>query len=467
MKRIAIIVALLLLTAQVASAAITAATLWEVRPTNGDNTFGACFDSTIANAGTDYSQQTTAQLSLTDLATTGVTTTLTSVTGGFTAAMIGNCIRINSGTNFTVGYYQITARTDTNTVTVDRAPTTGVGATGAGKVGGATKSISGQTTTTLSGSLVAGNKVYIKNEAWNEAVAATGANGTSANPITYEGYNTSRGDAPTGSNRPRNNRAAAGTLAWNQPANYVYIKHLWMSNAGTSGFGGNGNFLVFENVRSSNNATDGFVYTNQAVFINCEADTNSSVGFNTTGNVTRIHGSYAHGNTGVGISLSGTNVAVTNSISAANTSHGISVAAGGAIALINNTIQGNTGASTDGINLTSPDAGMVMFNNIISNNGRYGVNSSAARTLPGNDYNDYFGNSTAATNNFTGGAHDLTSNPTFTNSGSGDFSIGTPLRNACFPGTFPASTSTGRMDCGAVPSGAGSITQGACHRTVQ
>ena len=64
-----------------AQAALTADAAWEVRPTNGLNTNGACYDT--GGAGTDYSQQNAAQLSLTDLATSGAgVTTLTSVTGG-------------------------------------------------------------------------------------------------------------------------------------------------------------------------------------------------------------------------------------------------------------------------------------------------------------------------------------------------------------------------------------------------
>src|SRR5437660_4761540 len=109
MRRLLYALLLLLLTARLCGANVTAATIWEVRPTNGSNLNGACFDSTIANAGTDYSQQNTAQASFTDLATTGVVTTLTSASAQFTSAMIGNCIRIESGTNFTVGWYQITA----------------------------------------------------------------------------------------------------------------------------------------------------------------------------------------------------------------------------------------------------------------------------------------------------------------------------------------------------------------------
>src|SRR5712691_1041510 len=65
-------------------AALSANVVWEVRPTNGDNTFGEGFDASIGSCGTDYSQQTTAQVAFTDLATTGVVTTVTSVAGGFT-----------------------------------------------------------------------------------------------------------------------------------------------------------------------------------------------------------------------------------------------------------------------------------------------------------------------------------------------------------------------------------------------
>src|SRR5216683_1498046 len=106
MKHTIICILLILLLNSISYGTISSATVWDVRPTTGSNLNGACFDSTIANAGTDYSQQATAQLSLSDMATTGVTTTVTSVTGGFTSAMIGNCLRIDSGTNWTLGWYQ-------------------------------------------------------------------------------------------------------------------------------------------------------------------------------------------------------------------------------------------------------------------------------------------------------------------------------------------------------------------------
>jgi hypothetical protein len=142
--------------------AIGVSTIWRIR-VSGNNLNGAGFDSTIAGAGTDYSQQDSPQLSLTDVVGNG-TTTLTSATGGFTAAMIGNAIRISAGTGATVGYYFITGHTDTNTVTVDRSPGTGTGWTA--RVGGAAANpetapliINGNAT---GNKMVAGNTVYIR-----------------------------------------------------------------------------------------------------------------------------------------------------------------------------------------------------------------------------------------------------------------------------------------------------------------
>lgn len=80
--------------------------------------------SLITAVETDYTDDVV-YLNLSDLAMTAGGTTLTSATGGFTAAMVGKFIQIISGTNFKIGSYYISARTDTNTVTIDRDATTG------------------------------------------------------------------------------------------------------------------------------------------------------------------------------------------------------------------------------------------------------------------------------------------------------------------------------------------------------
>lgn len=147
--------------------ALNAATTWEVQ-NGGSDTNGGGYVGT----GTDYSQQAAAQLTLTDLACASGTAVVTSVTGGFTTAMIGNLVQIASGTNFTPGFYEITARTSTNQITLDRDPTTGSAATGGNvKVGGALASPG----KALSG-MVAGNDLFIKYSATPYDITSTTEN---------------------------------------------------------------------------------------------------------------------------------------------------------------------------------------------------------------------------------------------------------------------------------------------------
>src|SRR5690242_15560411 len=148
--------------------AIGNTTCWRVRA-GGSNTNGGGFDPAISGAGTDYTDQDAAQLSLTDIVTNG-TTTVTSVTGGFTSAMIGNCLRI-TGDN----YYFITARSSTNSITVDRATGTASGQTG--HVGGAFadesvffQSGGGFSAPPIASPLAAGHKVYVRGDGSDDPV---------------------------------------------------------------------------------------------------------------------------------------------------------------------------------------------------------------------------------------------------------------------------------------------------------
>ena len=168
---------------------------WEIR-TTGDNTNGGAYKRT--GTGTDYSQQDAAELSLTDCATASAgSTTLTSSTGGFTAAMVGNTINISSGTNITAGFYEITGYTDTNTVTIDRAPDDGVGG-----ISGATGKVGGALAWPQDG-VVQYNKVWIKSGTYTLTNTTQGAangpiyvNQTNTG-CSFEGYENTRGDLGT------------------------------------------------------------------------------------------------------------------------------------------------------------------------------------------------------------------------------------------------------------------------------
>lgn len=156
--------------------AISSTAVWEMR-TAGNDANGGMYDASLSGAGTDYSQQDSAQLSVTDAVTTS-STTVTSATGGFTSAMIGNGINI-AGT-----IYVITARASTTSITVDRSTGTGTGQTA--KVGGALLTLS-KVAPLVSDT----NKIYIKGGTYNQASTVTASNASS---VVLIGYTSSRGD---------------------------------------------------------------------------------------------------------------------------------------------------------------------------------------------------------------------------------------------------------------------------------
>ena len=180
--------------------AFSSGAVWEYQ-TGGNQNYGGGFDSTISGAGTDYSQQVTAALALSDLACTTGTSTLTSANGGFTSAMVGNAINIVSGTNFTAGFYFITGYTNGNTVTLDRSPVGGSsGSSGVGNVGGCLL----VPIDAHFEAFVAGNKVWIKTGSYTitASIAVASTSATVGNPIVVEGYYSSRADMPIESNLP-------------------------------------------------------------------------------------------------------------------------------------------------------------------------------------------------------------------------------------------------------------------------
>ncbi len=181
--------------------ALAADVVWEVRTTGDDNNGGG-FNS--SSAGTDYSQQASAQLTVTDAATSGVgSTTLTSATGGFTAAMVGNVVHLYSGTNLTAGWYEITGYTDGNTVTLDRAPDDGVGGVSGAtcKVGGALASPGGLGEA-LANAVTDDQKTWIQSGTYTVSTStANVSGGTLVLPAftrhEIEGYGATRGDGGT------------------------------------------------------------------------------------------------------------------------------------------------------------------------------------------------------------------------------------------------------------------------------
>ncbi len=180
--------------------AVTATTEWEVR-TDGDKYNGGGFDDLDPGTSVDYSQQAAAQLAITDLTSDATGVIISSATGGFTPAMVGNCICITvSGSFGILGWHQITGYTSTNTVTIDRsAGTNDTG--GVANVGGAyTFDTSTDGSFWGTSSLQAFNTTHIKAGTYD--LSSHSLLNIFRGSLRFYGYNTTRLDDPEGDNRP-------------------------------------------------------------------------------------------------------------------------------------------------------------------------------------------------------------------------------------------------------------------------
>lgn len=159
--------------------AIPSGAVWEVRTTGSDQN-GGFFNA--SRGGTDYSQQDSPQLVLTDGACSG-NTTVTSATGGFTAAMVGNGININ-GT-----IYEIVSCQSTNQITIDRNGPNGTGLTL--RVGGAVASLSacnsvwenGNIAWVASGNYAVSSQISVTKQVRIYGYSGTRQHGTTNRPV--------------------------------------------------------------------------------------------------------------------------------------------------------------------------------------------------------------------------------------------------------------------------------------------
>jgi hypothetical protein len=449
-----------------------------VRP-SGDNTNGGGFDTGISGHGTDYSQQDAAQLSLTDLACTTGTSTLTSATGGFTSAMIGNAVQISSGTNFTAGEYFIIAYASSNSVTLDRTPV-GVssGSAGHGKIGGAWADFWTNVGYTNSYT-VPGNTIYVLGSGIPDP-SVYGAGAPTA-PVTYDYlcpiYRSSMSSGSTSANLffladPATPDYASGGMP------LIYVSQVSMFGSGISdwymsrfwfvagGIGNNSSAMMacslatfVDCVYDAFGYDCGFLSGGNAV--NCDffssqtARTTNTNGYAiSVGTSAIVTGCHIHGFPGNGIQLNG-GVTTGNLITGCG-GYGLvssgSTRGGYTLAASNNTVDA---CAKGGLHITS--AGglqyLTLVNNIFSNHSPYAIDASGAGSSSTNallrqfiDYNVFYNNSSDY-NALAYGAHDVSNNgsaPTvnsadpYTNHATGDLTLTSTYVDTGFPQTaFP------------------------------
>lgn len=264
--------------------ALAPATAWEVRTTGSANN-GSGFNNRIPGTSVDYSQQNASQLSKADLACAAGSVTVTSVTNGFTNAMVGNVMRIRSGTNFTPGFYEIVQFNGVGSVDLDRVPVTANGSIGVAEVGGAQINLD-----LIDTVVVAGNTIWIKANTYaaHPAVTLTGAY-TFYLPLSVIGYNAARGDNPTGANRPIIQMGTNAVQLGNASNPMIKIRNIAFEGSGTYNLQRSASLaLLLENCKITNlkstaGATTLIYWANNLTLIDCELSGtagSTSVGIN-------------------------------------------------------------------------------------------------------------------------------------------------------------------------------------------
>lgn len=437
--------------------ALSANTVWEVR-TAGSDTNGGGF---VAGAsGTDYSQQNSANSGSTDKSVTdGVTngtTTITSATANFAASIVGNIIYVSGGTgSITAGWYQVTTRNSATSITVDRSTglTTGTGVTI--NIGGALLTVQQAFT-----NMVGGNSTYIKAGTYSISTGLTMTTSSTAQIMRVVGYSSSRSDAVRATIQAT---AAITMITANQNAwSFENLVLDGNSATGTNGINSSSTNRII-NCVVKNLSGYGITISGGNDIVDCEVSgCGTTAGINcTAGGTSSIRGCYVHDNTVPGITA-GASVFIDRCICESNTgasSDGITLTSNNSNQVTNCTLYSN---GRDGVRWSQGQAairGSLIKNCLFVSNTGTGLNfsstSPATQTLPDISHNAYYSNGTARAG-FAAetGAVTLTGDP-FVDGPNGNFALnntagaGAACRAAGSPGAFVGGLTTSYLDIGA------------------
>ena len=402
--------------------AFTASAVMEMRSTGSSNLNSGVFDSGVASPGVDRTQQDASHANGTDLASsdaTGATPTVTSAGYTFVADDVGNSICISSGTNWTVSIYIIISVSG-GAATLDKACGSAASITngtwrmgGAYPGGNATAGISDDARMEL---LQPGNKVWVKAGTYTLNEFSLGTTpGTATDAISMVGYNSTRGDDPTGDNRP----------LFTMGANRMLFTNGWIfRNARVTGtgtvnvqLGSSGQGSLGVNLKSVNTSTtanrNAYTLSFQHRLINSEGVSYRGEAVEIgSGSRAAIVGCWFH-SSNIGIRTTNASVYAFNNIISDVVAQGLLMDSGGETILVNNTFVG--GASTQrgvGIDLATPASTLIMNNTISGFVTGINKTSEGSNPILWADYNNFYNNGTNVTN-VTNGANTITLNPTF------------------------------------------------------
>jgi hypothetical protein len=346
-------------------------TVYEVR-TTGSPTNGGGF--VPGASGTDRSQQDSPQYAVADAVANG-TTTVTSATANFGTDVVGNIAYIGGD------WYQILARTNTTTITVDRTIAAATGLTL--NIGGALSDVA-VACSLLGGS---GGIVYVKAGTYTISsstasvaggrISIPSGNGTAQNRLI--GYQATRGDygtAPvlqaTASMAGNAIVTVGGTDA--RVENICADGNSQTTTDGIAGSGGGNTHAYFceaKRCRNGFNALRGTAYQ-------CSSHHNTNHGFNGAGGGQSFNYCEAYENGGDGWNIDATAPSVSQCLSYRNTGRGFSLTNGSSPFIQNSTAAYNGG---DGIYFNNAATTLVVNDPCVSyGNGGYDLRFNASNS---------------------------------------------------------------------------------------
>ncbi len=387
--------------------------VWEVRSTaTANNVNGGGFKP--GSTGTDWSLFPGAQYNITTGTSAGAGAIILHASAA--ADMVGNVGHLISGTNATAGWYEILSVVAGVSITVDRNCTTGVGASIVFNIGGAI-SLGHSSDGTWAAVPVNGNTVWIKAGTYTiPTTNITFGNATATARRKILGYNASRGDVPTGTNRPIINMQAATFTggAENIFENLIILG----SDVQVVTSSARSRWKNIKLVNSSTTPAQAGMNLSAAgtTVINCEFISYRGNAVLCGGAATTwMYGCYIHdSNVGIANGCGSAGSAFIQCIVSGNVTTAIDcTGTANAQTLIEGcTIYGSENKLGVGISIGASALGYTIINNIL-----YGLTTAIADANGvGASFGDFnaFNNNTANYSTFTAGANDVITAPSFT-----------------------------------------------------
>ena len=392
--------------------AVSANSVWEIRSTATAGNVNGGFFVTGAS-GVDYSQQNAAQYNLTGCTSAAADAIILNANAA--ADMVGNGAHVISGTNATPGWYEIISVVVGVSITLDRSWGTAAVALGVVNIGGALSL--GSSDVAIFNTFSPGNLAYVKggtNISYTlNGSLSFGTAGTSLAHIKFEGYASTRGDRPLGVTRPTFICAGAAFGL----ANFIDIRNIIFTGTGTSVVSAASGTKVIGCKMTNSSTSAGraaLLGNNNAFVFGNELISYRGFGFSSNNGGVMLYGNYIHDcDEGIHNFAAGNDSSyIGNLIESCVTAAIRYTNSATELSYINaNTLYGSENKTGTGLLMA---AGVVNVN--FSNNIVYGFTTGVSHGAANScydDYNDYF-NNTADVSNWTKGANDIATNPTFT-----------------------------------------------------